>query len=126
MAIYELPVSDDPNKIYRFTLGDKDYDLHIRYLQRLTNVANGQNIKADEWVLRIGPTGKTPDIETSLKTNRNLLEMHRYKDSCPLGLLELRDELADAERSIDDGYNYSPERVTKEGLGGRWKLMYVD
>lgn len=126
MAIYELPVTDDPNKIYRFTLGDRDYDLHIRYLQRLTNVASGKNIKADEWVLKIAPTGKTPNIETSLKTNRNLLEMHRYKDTCPTGTLWLRDELADAERAIDAGYYYSPERVTKEGLGGRWKLVYVD
>lgn len=126
MAILELPVTNNTDKTYRFTLSGQDYDVRLRYLSRLTNVANGKNIKADEWIISIALTGTTPVINSSLKTNRNILEMHRYKSSCPAGTLFLRDELADRERAIEDGYDYSPERVTLEGMGDRWKLIYIE
>lgn len=124
MATFILPVGDNPDQTTRFTLTDVDYDFRIRYLQRLTNEASGQNIKADEWVLEISRAGQPPFMQTSLKTNRDLLAIHRYKLDCPPGGLVLRDTAADAAQFV--GEAYSPERVTYEDLGSRFVLVYID
>ena len=79
MAVFELPVGDDPDQTNTFTLDNKRYDLRIKYTQRLGNVSTGNPTKYDGWKLYVSLSGQDPFIETPLKTSRNLLEQHRYK-----------------------------------------------
>lgn len=124
MAVKIIPLLQNPDKTYRVTLEGITYDIRVRYNQRETNVATGNPIKADEFEISIGLTGKTPEIKTPLKTNRDLLRQHRYKASCPQGVLVLRDISADSSL-YEDGL-YDPDRVGYDTLGTRYKLVYIE
>lgn len=122
-SIVEIPITPSANTTYTVTLDGTQYDLTIKYLYRLTNVANGKNIAADEFIIYIGPSGKDPVMQASLKTNRDILAPYHYLDGVPSGELKLRDKLAD--KAYMDGYDFSPERVTYDDLGGRFLLLYT-
>ncbi|CAH9012851.1 conserved hypothetical protein [Vibrio phage 193E37-1] len=125
MAVKEILLEQIPDKTYRLTLSGRDYDFRVKYLQRLTNVAKGKPVKADEFSLSIALAGEEPEIYSSLKTNRDILQSHRYKSSCPEGMLMLRDVTADNELAKGNSANYSPERNSYEEIGERFKLIYV-
>lgn len=124
MAVRIIPLEQNPDKTYRVTLDDVTYDLRVRYNQRETNVSTGNPIKADEFEISLGLTGRTPNIKTPLKTNRDLLRQHRYKEDCPKGALVLRDISAD--RSLLEGGLYDPDRVGYNTLGTRYQLFYIE
>lgn len=124
MAIKTIPLKQDPDKTYKVTLDGQTYDLRVRYNQRETNVATGTPIKADEFTISIGLTGRTPNIQTPLKTNRNILRPHRYKEDCPEGVLVLRDISADTSKA--EGGLYDPDRVGYDTLGTRYLLIYIE
>ena len=124
MAVRTIPLKQDPDTTYKVTLDGQSYDIRVRYNQRETNVATGNPIKADEFEILIGLTGRTPSIKTPLKTNRDILRQHRYKDDCPKGVLVLRDNSADRSRS--EGGLYDPDRVGFDTLGTRYVLVYIE
>ena len=113
-----------PDVTYRIRLEDKEYDFRFRYLQRESNVASVNKGVADDWYLYLGLTGKEPFLKTSLRTNRELLQLSRSNPDCPKGDLILKDSVAVS--SVFTGGAYNPERVTFEGLGTdkRFKLVY--
>ena len=125
MAVYFLPVGNNPDQTTSFTLEGVRYDFRVRYNQRLTNVDTALPSAYDGWQLYISLSGQNAFISTPLKTSRDLLISHRYKPDCPKGRLALMDTLAVYATQNKD-YNYSPERVTYEGLGDRWQLVYVN
>ncbi|AUR86376.1 hypothetical protein NVP1084O_169 [Vibrio phage 1.084.O._10N.261.49.F5] len=120
----EIIVAPDPDKTYKVTLDGKSYNLRIKYLQRLTNEATGNPIKADEFTISISLAGGEPFITTSLKTNRNILKMYRARENCPKGILMLRDYTADFNFA-NTGEGYTPERVSYSELGTRFILIYT-
>lgn len=124
MAVKILPLKQDPDTTYSFNLEGQTYDVRVRYNQRETNVATGTTILADEFEIQIALSGKGFTIKSPLKTNRDILRQHRYKESCPKGVLMLRDLSADqsfAERGL-----YDPDRVGFDSIGTRFVLMYVE
>lgn len=123
LEVYTIPTGASPDKIYTVLLDNLRYDLRIQYLQRLGNVSSEVNSRADEYMIHIALSGEDPFISTSLKTNRDILEPYRYRANCPKGSLLLVDNTAMEAREV--GKNYNPERVTYEGLGDRWTLVYV-
>ena len=124
MAIRIIPLKQDADMTYKTTLDGNSYDIRIRYNQRETNVATGKPIIADEFELSIASAGKTSNIKTPMKTNRDLLRQHRYKEDCPPGALVLRDLSAD--KSKGEGGLYDPDRVSFEALGTRFVLVYIE
>lgn len=124
MAIRVIPLKQDADTTYKVTLDSVTYDLRVKYNQRETNVATGNPIKADEFEILIGLSGRTPNIKTPMKTNRDLLRQHRYKEDCPAGVLVLRDLSAD--KSKVEGGLYDPDRVGYDTLGTRYLLVYLE
>lgn len=124
MAIKIIPLKQDADTTYKVILGSVTYDLRVRYNQRETNVATGNPIKADEFEISLGLTGRTATIKSPLKTNRDILRQHRYKEDCPSGILVLRDLTAD--RSSAEGGLYDPDRVGYDTLGTRYVLLYIE
>lgn len=124
MAIRIIPLKQDADNTYKITLDFVTYDIRVRYNQRETNVATGNPIKADEFEMSIGLSGREPNIKTPLKTNRDLLAQHRYKEDCPAGVLVLRDLSADRSRA--EGGLYDPDRVGYDTLGTRYLLVYLE
>ena len=124
MAILFLPCGGGSDITHRVNLDGKEYDFRFRYLQRETNVATGTPIYADEWKLYIALTGGSTILETSLKTNRDLLAPYQYRTDCPQGVMILRDTVADNSLFVGDGY--FPERVGFNTLGidKRFRLVY--
>ena len=120
----ELLIAPSPDKTYKVTLDGKSYNLRIKYLQRLTNVATGHPIKADEFSMELSIAGGEPFIYSALKTNRNILRPYRARPDCPTGTLMLRDFTADSSLA-DTGKDYFPERVTYDQLGIRFILIYT-
>lgn len=122
--ITALPCGGGVDVTYKVNIENTWYDLRFKYLQRLTNEATKTPVKADQWTLYFGLTGKTPFLVTPLKTNRQLLSRIKYHPDCPVGDLELRDYIADKSEST--GGMYNPERVSFENLGinERFRLYY--
>lgn len=125
MAVYYLKCGGDPDITYQIRLENVIYDFRFRYLQRLTNVAAGTPVKADEWKLSVSLSGQPTLFETALRTNRDLLVQYRNLSDCPKGSLMLRDMVADEAYAL--GKDYSPERVDYENLGidKRFRLVYI-
>lgn len=125
MTMYYLPCGGGSNINYSITLEGTTYQFNYRYLQRETNLANMGGVYADEWRLYINTSGGDTILETPLKTNRNLLKPHYYKEDCPQGFLMLRDYLNDI--NYQDTGVYSPERVDYDNLGKdkRFRLIYI-
>lgn len=125
MAVFYLPVGNsDSDQTTTFTLDNERYDFRVRYNQREAN-SSATSTPYDGWRLYIGLAGQPPFIETPLKTSRDLLLPHRYKENCPSGRLFLADITA-VVATEDPNYNYSPERVGFETLGRRYQLVYID
>ena len=121
--ITEILIESSPDKTYKNVFLDGvSYDIRIRYLQRLTNVATTP-IKADEFTLELALAGGNPFLTTSLKTHRDILQPHRYKPECPKGILVLQD--LTAIKSLITGGVYMPERVSYETIGTRFILTYT-
>jgi hypothetical protein len=132
MAVFYLPVGQDPDETTTFTLDSIRYDFRVRYNQRLGNESlkpiNNEiqeATKYDGWKLYISLAGQDPFIETPLKTSRDLLGQHRYKPFCPTGTLVLADITA-VNAQDNPQYYYSPERVNFDELGTRFRLTYID
>ncbi|MCG3741993.1 hypothetical protein EXA18_00655 [Vibrio cincinnatiensis] len=119
----EILLTSSPDKTYKNVFLDGvSYDIRIRYLQRLTNVATTP-IKADEFTLELALSGGNPFLTTSLKTNRDVLRPFKYKPECPKGILVLQD--LTAVKSLITGGLYMPERVSYDTIGTRFVLIYT-
>jgi hypothetical protein len=122
-----IPVSSDPDTSYIVTLDGISYKIRLQYLQRLTNESyegTWSNYTADQFLIHIGLSGEEGyPIRTSLKVNRDILAPYHHRESCPSGILMLRDLLAD--NTYLTGGLYIPERVTYEDLGVRYVLVYI-
>ncbi len=116
-------LDQDPDRTYKVALGERNYDVRIKYLQRITNETTTP-ILADQFTLEIGVSGADPFLIAPLKTNRNVLEQVRHRAECPEGTLMLRDNTADD--SIINGGVYRPERVGYDTIGERFSLQYYD
>ncbi|AGH32058.1 hypothetical protein VPIG_00202 [Vibrio phage PWH3a-P1] len=126
MTISLIPLEQDPYKSYRVTLDGESYDVVVQYNQRLINqTSTNKNFlpeSADSFTISVALTGSDPILKTSLKTNRDILGPYKYREGCPQGTLILRDTAADA--NLVDGKLYAPERVSYEGIGTRFLLLY--
>lgn len=120
---FEIVTTSTPDQVYKnVDLDSTSYDIRIRYLQRLTNVAT-TSISADEFTLELSLAGDDPFLTTSLKTSRDVLAPFRYLDDCPQGILMLRDFTA-LKSLLTDGI-YMPERVSYDTIGSRFVLTYT-
>lgn len=126
MTISLIPLEQDPYKSYRVTLDGESYDVVVQYNQRLINQTstnkNHPPLSADSFTISIALTGRDPILKTALKTNRDILGPYKYREGCPQGSMVLRDTAADA--NLVDGKLYAPERVSYDGIGTRFLLLY--
>lgn len=124
MSISIIPLEQDPYKTYRVTLSGESYDITVQYNQRLINQSTKEPSKADSFTISLALTGRDPIFKTAMKTNRDLLSIYKYREGCPQGTLILRDISADGNKVL--GEYYAPERLSYEGIGTRFLLLYSD
>ena len=124
MSISIIPLEQDPYKTYRVTLSGESYDITVQYNQRLINQSTKEPSKADSFTISLALAGRDPIFKTAMKTNRDLLSIYKYREGCPQGTLILRDISADGNKVL--GEYYAPERLSYEGIGTRFLLLYSD
>tara|TARA_Y100000588_G_scaffold244854_1_gene259109 strand:- start:40239 stop:40619 length:381 start_codon:yes stop_codon:yes gene_type:complete len=122
MSVTIIPLEQDPYKTYRITLDNESYDITVQYNQRLINQSTKDPSKADSFCISLALTGRDPIFKTSLKTNRDILPIYKYREGCPQGRLILID-IAAAQNLVLGKY-YAPERLSYEGIGTRFILAY--
>lgn len=116
------------NPRYTFRLENKSYDLELKYNTRQYSVnSNSDDSKSvDEFNFILKRSGSNDIIVSTIaRTNRPLLVRSRYKEDCPVGEFYFIDTSAVSSRAVIGAEGADQERLSFEGLGGRFELWYV-
>ena len=104
MAVFTIPVKDIPFQTFSIVLENTSYEMTLQW-----------NTREESWYLSLARAGFTPLFKTKITNGTDLLLKYRAYQSCPKGILFVRDTEKDWGRLQRDSFS-----------SGRFVLYYID